>query len=77
MTIDYSLYLERCDPARKMSRFYAFDIEVDLLGTIIAVRRCGRIGTRGRQIALPCASEAAALEALQRLERSKRRRGYR
>lgn len=71
-----SIYLERHDPSRNMARFYALDVETDLFGTIVAVRRWGRIGTRGRSLSMVCASVGEALQIVVVHARAKRRRGY-
>ena len=77
MTDPYPLYLERRDPARNMARYYAFALESDLLGDVVAIRRWGRIGSIGRQIVVPCPSVDSAMTTLMQMERAKRRRGYR
>lgn len=70
------LYLERRDPARNMARYYSFSIERDLFGGVLAIRRWGRIGTRGRQLSVPCRNRKAALALLADVEATKRRGGY-
>lgn len=77
MTDPYPLYLERHDPARNMARFYVFELQTDLLGDVIAIRRWGRIGSIGRQITVPCPTADVAITVLAQLEAAKRRRGYR
>lgn len=71
------LYLERRDPARNMARFYALELAVDLLGDMVVIRRWGRIGTRGRQVAVACDGLDTATQTLKQIENAKRRRGYR
>jgi predicted DNA-binding WGR domain protein len=71
-----SLYLERRDPSRNMARYYSFTIERDLFGGVLAIRRWGRIGTRGRQVSVPCRNRDAAMAVLSNIEAVKRRRGY-
>ena len=71
------LYLERREPRRNIARFYALDIEEDLFGQTLAIRRWGRIGTTGRRREQVCADIAEALSNLREKERQKRRRGYR
>lgn len=71
-----SLYLERRDPIRNMARYYALSIERDLFEGVLAVRRWGRIGARGRQMSVPCPDRGAAVAVLSGVEMTKRRRGY-
>lgn len=71
-----SIYLERHDPSSNMARFYALDVETDLFGTIVAVRRWGRIGTRGRSLSTVCGSVGEALQIAAARACAKRRRGY-
>lgn len=71
-----NLYLERRDASRNMARFYAFSVEQDLFGALFAVRRWGRIGTRGRTVSLPCPDMKSARAALETVAVVKRRRGY-
>ena len=68
--------LHRRDAARNMARFYALEIEHSLFGDFLLVRVWGRIGTSGRARSDWFASAEAAEDALQRLLRSKERRGY-
>ena len=76
MTDGDDLYLERRDASRNMARFYAFSVEQDLFGALLAVRRWGRIGTRGRTVSLPCPDMKSARAALESVVVSKRQRGY-
>ncbi len=69
--------LRRIDPARHMCRFYSLDVEQDLFGYVVLVRRWGRIGTAGKVRLDEHAGEGQALAAMQALERQKIRRGYR
>jgi predicted DNA-binding WGR domain protein len=71
------IYLERIEPSRNMARFYALEIEADLFGAVLAVRRWGRIGTLGRRHALPCPSRDIAAAEIERVQQMKQRRGYR
>lgn len=72
-----SLFLRRIDPSRNMARFYAVSLGVSLFGDVSLTRRWGRIGTFGGQIVELHADRETALGALERIERAKRRRGYR
>ncbi|WP_457093957.1 WGR domain-containing protein [Microvirga sp. P5_D2] len=58
---------------RRAARFYVLTIERDLLGT---VRNWGRIGTKGQELVEVSDSEIEAGEALEAIDRVKRRRGY-
>jgi predicted DNA-binding WGR domain protein len=60
-----------------MARFYSLDVERDLFGRVVLVRRWGRIGTAGKVRLDEYEGEGAALVALHALERRKMRRGYR
>ena len=67
--------LIRIRPERK--RFYRMEVWPDLFGRALLARHWGRIGTQGR-LRLDLHPDAgAALNALARLARTKRRRGYR
>ena len=70
------IYLRRIDEAINMRRFYRFDIEPDLFGSVLLMKEWGRIGTRGRITAERYDSEARAAVALQKQAERKRRRGY-
>ena len=70
------LALRRIRPERNERRFYRLAVSVDLFGTILLVRRWGRIGSDGRQQLEPFPARAAAEAALARRATAKRRRGY-
>jgi predicted DNA-binding WGR domain protein len=72
-----ALTLHRIDPARRMARFYAMDVQRDLFGCVVLVKEWGRIGAHGRRAGEPHPTEALAVAALQRQAERKRRRGYR
>jgi predicted DNA-binding WGR domain protein len=72
-----SVYLTRIRPEKNERRFYSLEINVDLFGCILLARYWGRIGTAGRLRLDPHPSFAAAHTALARMDRAKRRRGYR
>ncbi len=42
------MVLRRIDPTKNMSRFYSLEVERDLLGRVVLVRRWGRIGKAGK-----------------------------
>ena len=68
--------LRRIDPAKNMARFYSLEVERDLLGRVVLVRRWGRIGSAGKTRLDEHRGEGEAMAALATLEASKRRRGY-
>ena len=68
--------LHRIDPARRMARFYALDVQRDLFGIVVLVKAWGRIGSYGHVVSEPHPTEAQAVAALQRHMERKRRRGY-
>ena len=68
--------LIRVRPDLNEQRFYHLEIQLDLFGRTVLIRRWGRIGTSGRQRLEPHPDAGAALNALTKLARSKRRRGY-
>ena len=69
--------LQRVEPARNMARFYSMDVERDLFGRVVLVRRWGRIGAAGKIRLDEHPDEGRALAALAAIEARKRRRGYR
>lgn len=70
------LVLDRCDPARNMSRFYLLSIEPGLFGDATLVREWGRIGKPGRRRIEMHEDEGRAVQSLETWLRRKRRRGY-
>ena len=68
--------LRRVDPARNMRRFYSLDVERDLFGKVVLVRRWGRIGTAGKVRLDEYPDEAKALGSMEVLRARKIRRGY-
>ena len=60
-----------------MRRFYNLSIQPTLFGGASLVREWGRIGTRGQSMIETFDGSGEADDALIRLERIKRRRGYR
>jgi len=69
--------LTRVRPELNERRFYRLEIQPDLFGRTLLVRRWGRIGTSGRQRLELHPDAGTALNALAQLARNKRRRGYR
>ena len=68
--------LRRIDPAKNMARFYSLEVERDLLGRVVLVRRWGRIGTAGKTRLDEHVGEGEAMAAFQALQSAKRRKGY-
>ncbi|RUW47507.1 WGR domain-containing protein [Mesorhizobium sp. M1A.F.Ca.ET.072.01.1.1] len=71
------VHLRRIDPSRNMRRFYTLAIQPTLFGGASVIRNWGRIGTNGQSMMETFDSEDHAASASLRLERTKRRRGYR
>ncbi|MBM2713516.1 WGR domain-containing protein [Mesorhizobium caraganae] len=71
------VHLHRIDPSQNMRRFYSLAIHPTLFGGASVIRNWGRIGTNGQSMVETFDSGEDALSASTRLERSKRRRGYR
>lgn len=70
------IILERVDPLRNMSRFYALDLQRSLFGDVLLVRRWGRIGSYGQERRNWFSSEDGAAAALEAMRAMKQRRGY-
>ena len=68
--------LRRIDPAKNMNRFYSLEVERDLLGSVVLVRRWGRIGSAGKTRLDEHKGEGEAFAALQALQNTKRKKGY-
>ena len=66
--------LIRVSPERNDHRFYRLEVWPD--GRALLVRHWGRLGTPGRRRLDPHPDPGAAINALARLLRAKRRRGY-
>jgi predicted DNA-binding WGR domain protein len=60
-----------------MRRFYCLTVQPTLFGGASLIRDWGRIGTRGKTMMVTFDNPADAANALMRIERSKKRRGYR
>ncbi|MCJ2877442.1 WGR domain-containing protein [Rhizobium pusense] len=72
-----SIYLHRIDAAQNMQRYYMLDIQPTLFGGASVIRNWGRIGAGGQTMMETFDHPDDANMALLRLERTKRRRGYR
>lgn len=71
------VHLRRIDPSRNMRRFYTLAIQPTLFGGASVIRNWGRIGTNGQSMMETFDSDGDAASVSIRLERAKRRRGYR
>ncbi|MBO9422707.1 WGR domain-containing protein [Labrenzia sp. R4_2] len=71
------VHLRRIDPTRNMRRFYSLTVQPTLFGGASLIRDWGPIGTRGKTMMVTFDNPADAANALMRIERSKKRRGYR
>lgn len=71
------VHLRRIDLSQNMRRFYSLSIQPTLFGGASLVRDWGRIGTRGQSMIETFDASDEADNAMMRLERTKRRRGYR
>jgi predicted DNA-binding WGR domain protein len=69
--------LIRVRPERDEARFCQLEVWPDLFGRALLIRHWGRIGTKGRRRLDPHPDPGAAINALARLARARRRRGYR
>jgi predicted DNA-binding WGR domain protein len=59
-----------------MARFYSLEVERDLFGRVVLVRRWGRIGSAGKTRLDEHRGKGEALAALQKLQNAKTRKGY-
>lgn len=71
-----NVVLDRIRPAQNERRFYAASITADLFGNILLFRNWGRIGTGGRIRFDLYSGTPEAMTALEKLSRTKHRRGY-
>jgi predicted DNA-binding WGR domain protein len=69
--------LTRIRPERDEARFYRMEVWPDLFGRALLLRHWGRLGTMGARRLDPHPDPGAAINALGRILRAKRRRGYR
>jgi len=70
------VHLIHVEPERNMARFYGIEVQPTLFGEMSVLRNWGRIGTRGRAMMVTYEDAAHATEALKKLDKQKRRRGY-
>lgn len=70
------LDLVRIVPSENMARFYGIALQPTLFGELAVVRCWGRIGTRGRWMAITYPDAEQAVDAIVKLENTKCRRGY-
>ena len=68
--------LTRLRPEQNEWRYYRMEVWPDLFGRALLLRHWGRIGTEGRYRLDAHSDAGAAVNALARLARQKRRRGY-
>ncbi len=68
--------LARIRPELHEWRYYRMEVWPDLFGRALLMRQWGRVGTEGRRRLDPYADPGAALNALARIARTKRGRGY-
>lgn len=68
--------LIRIRPDQSEQRFYRLEVWPDLFGRALLARQWGRVGTSGWVRLDPHPDIGTALNALARLARAKRRRGY-
>ena len=71
------IVLRRCDPAKRMARFYALSLQRSLFGETMLIRRWGRIGVHGQVRHDWFEAKAEATLALARIADAKIKRGYR
>jgi len=71
------VHLKRIDAVQNMRRFYCLTVQPTLFGGASLIRDWGRIGTRGQTLMETFDEADDADKAFDRLERAKRRRGYR
>lgn len=71
------VHLHRIDPERNMHRFYLLTVQPTLFGGVSVIRNWGRIGSSGQTMVQTFEAEDDAAATLLRVEREKRRKGYR
>ncbi|WP_366871613.1 WGR domain-containing protein [uncultured Ruegeria sp.] len=76
LTATKPVHLVHEDPDVNMARFYGIELQPTLFGDVSVFRTWGRIGTNGQAMMVTYDDEVQAADALHKLERQKRRRGY-
>ena len=76
LTATAPVHLIHVDPDVNMARFYGIEMQPTLFGEVSVFRTWGRIGTNGQSMMVTYDDEAQAAEALRKLDRQKRHRGY-
>ncbi|WP_253284532.1 MULTISPECIES: WGR domain-containing protein [unclassified Ruegeria] len=76
LTATTPVHLIHVDPDVNMARFYGIELQPTLFGEVSVLRTWGRIGTNGQAMMVTYEGEAQATDALQKIEKQKRRRGY-
>ncbi|WP_170575706.1 WGR domain-containing protein [Ruegeria atlantica] len=76
LTLTTPVHLVHVDPDVNKARFYGIELQPTLFGEVTVFRTWGRIGTNGQAMMETYDNETQATEALQKLEKLKRRRGY-
>lgn len=71
------IHLHRIDPTQNMRRFYVITLQPTLFGGASVIRHWGRISTNGQSMTQTFDRADDADDASARLERIKRKRGYR
>lgn len=70
------MHLEQHRPDKNRFRFYAVDLERDLFGTWIVIRRWGRIGASERRVTVSFETFEAAQSHVSAICHQKEKRGY-
>ena len=70
------VHLIHVNPELNMARFYGIEVQPTLFGEMSVLRSWGRIGTQARGMIVTYDDAAQASDALMKLEKQKRRRGY-
>ena len=70
------MHLHRIDADRNMARFYSMSVQPTLFGEWALLREWGRIGSAGRLVSGPFASEQEAGRAMAQHVKAKLSRGY-
>lgn len=76
MTDMLQIHLEQHRPDKNRFRFYALDLEQDLFGAWIVMRRWGRIGESERCVKISFETADTAQQHVMAICRQKEKRGY-